>query len=95
MQGPFVLPAALSLHASVPRTAMGVAMAQNVSNMMQPFWAVPIVAIAGIRIQRGRLGQRVFLVLRAHAVLASRLAKIGDNEPTPPRIVCAIPRRPR
>ena len=52
VQGPFVLPAALSLHASVPRTAMGVAMAENVANMLQPFWAVPVVAIAGIRIQR-------------------------------------------
>jgi short-chain fatty acids transporter len=52
VQGPFVLPAALSLHASVPRAAMGVAMAENVSNMLQPFWAVPVVAIAGIRIQR-------------------------------------------
>jgi short-chain fatty acids transporter len=48
VQGPFVLPAALSLHASVPRTAM----AENVSNMLQPFWAVPVVAMAGIRIQR-------------------------------------------
>lgn len=52
VQGPFVLPAALSLHASVPRTAMGVAMAENVANMLQPFWAVPLVAVAGIRIQR-------------------------------------------
>lgn len=52
VQGPFVLPAAVSLHASVPRTVMAVAMAENVSNMLQPFWAVPIVAIAGIRIQR-------------------------------------------
>ena len=52
VQGPFVLPAALTLHAPVARTAMGVAMAENVSNMLQPFWAVPVVAIAGIRIQR-------------------------------------------
>ncbi|CAD6556802.1 TIGR00366 family protein [Paraburkholderia metrosideri] len=52
VQGPFVLPAALGLHASIPRTTMGVAMAENVSNMLQPFWAVPVVAIAGIRIQR-------------------------------------------
>lgn len=52
VQGPFVLPAALALHASVAHTAMGVAMAENVSNMLQPFWAVPVVAIAGIRIQR-------------------------------------------
>jgi hypothetical protein len=27
-------------------------MAENVSNMLQPFWAVPVVAIAGVRIQR-------------------------------------------
>jgi short-chain fatty acids transporter len=52
VQGPFVLPAALSLHAPVARIAMGVAVAENVSNMLQPFWAVPVVAIAGIRIQR-------------------------------------------
>jgi short-chain fatty acids transporter len=52
VQGPFVLPAALSLHASLPRTAMGVAMAENVSNMLQPFWAVPMVAVAGIKIQK-------------------------------------------
>jgi short-chain fatty acids transporter len=52
VQGPFVVPAALSLHASVARSAMGVAMAENVSNMLQPFWAVPIVAMAGVRLQR-------------------------------------------
>ena len=52
VQGPFVLPAALALHASVPHTAMAVAMAENVSNMLQPFWAVPVVAMAGIRLQR-------------------------------------------
>jgi short-chain fatty acids transporter len=52
VQGPFVLPPALSLHASIPRTLMGVAMAENASNMLQPFWAVPVVAMAGIRLQR-------------------------------------------
>jgi short-chain fatty acids transporter len=52
VDGPFVVPAAIALHADVPRTVMSVAMAENVSNMLQPFWAVPVVAIAGIRIQR-------------------------------------------
>lgn len=52
VQGPFVVPAALSLHASIPHVIMGVAIAENVANMLQPFWAVPIVAIAGIGIQR-------------------------------------------
>ncbi|MFT8674568.1 MAG: TIGR00366 family protein [Acetobacter sp.] len=52
VQGPFVVPAALSLHASIPHVIMAVAIAENVANMLQPFWAVPIVAIAGIGIQR-------------------------------------------
>ena len=52
VQGPFAIPAALSLHASIPATTMGVAMGEQVSNMMQPFWAVPVVTIAGISIQR-------------------------------------------
>ena len=47
-----MVPAAVALHADAARTAMGVAMAENVSNMLQPFWAVPMVAMAGIRIQK-------------------------------------------
>ncbi len=52
VQGPFVIPAALQLHASLPATAMAVAMGEDVSNMLQPFWALPVVAMAGIGIQR-------------------------------------------
>jgi short-chain fatty acids transporter len=52
VDGPIVIPAAVSLHASLPHTAMAVAMAENVSNMLQPFWAIPLVAIAGVKIQR-------------------------------------------
>ena len=52
VQGPFVIPAAVQLHASLPATAMAVAMGEDVSNMLQPFWALPVVAMAGIGIQR-------------------------------------------
>ena len=52
VQGPFTVPAAVSLHASIPATTMAVAMGEEVANMLQPFWALPVVAIAGIRIQR-------------------------------------------
>jgi short-chain fatty acids transporter len=31
---------------------MAVAMGEQVSNMMQPFWAAPVVAMAGIGVQR-------------------------------------------
>jgi Short chain fatty acid transporter len=30
----------------------GVAMGEQVANMLQPFWALPVVAIAGIGLQR-------------------------------------------
>lgn len=52
VQGPFAVPAALKLHASLPATAMGVAMGEQVANMIQPFWALPILAIAGIGLKR-------------------------------------------
>ena len=52
VQGPFVVPAAVHLHASQAASSMGVAMGEEVANMIQPFWALPIIAIAGIGIRR-------------------------------------------
>jgi short-chain fatty acids transporter len=52
VQGPFTIPAAVELNASIPATTMAVAMGEEVANMLQPFWALPLVAIAGIGIQR-------------------------------------------
>ncbi len=52
VQGPFVVPAAATLHASMAGSTMAVAMGEQVANMLQPFWALPVVAMAGIGIQR-------------------------------------------
>jgi short-chain fatty acids transporter len=52
VQGPFVIPAAVAIHASIPATTMAVAVGEQVSNMMQPFWAAPVVAMAGVGVQR-------------------------------------------
>jgi short-chain fatty acids transporter len=52
VQGPFVLPAALALHSSLAGTTMGVAMGESVANMIQPFFALPLLAIAGIPMRR-------------------------------------------
>ena len=52
VQGPFAIPAARSLHASFGGTTMAVAMGESVANMLQPFWALPILVIAGISIRR-------------------------------------------
>ncbi len=52
VQGPFAVPAAVKMHASLPATAMGVAMGEQVANMIQPFWALPVLAIAGVGLRR-------------------------------------------
>ena len=52
VQGPFAVPAAVKLHASLPATAMSVALGEEVANMIQPFWALPVLAITGVGLQR-------------------------------------------
>lgn len=52
VQGPFVLPAARALHVSMAGTTMAVAMGESVANMIQPFFALPLLAIAGIPMRR-------------------------------------------
>ena len=52
VQGPFAVPAAAKLGASQGATAMAVAIGEEVANMIQPFWCLPVLAIAGIGLQR-------------------------------------------
>jgi short-chain fatty acids transporter len=52
VQGPFAIPAAVSLHSSCAGTTMAVAMGESVANMLQPFFALPLLAIAGVKMQR-------------------------------------------
>jgi short-chain fatty acids transporter len=52
VQGPFTVPAAAQLNVSQAATAMAVAMGEQVTNMIQPFWALPVLAIAGISMRR-------------------------------------------
>ena len=52
VQGPLAIPAAVNLHSSLAGTTMAVAMGESVANMLQPFFALPILAIAGIKMRR-------------------------------------------
>jgi len=49
VQADIMLDAALALNADVARTAMAVAWGDAWTNMIQPFWALPALAIAGLR----------------------------------------------
>jgi short-chain fatty acids transporter len=72
VQGPFVVPAARDLHASLAGTTMAVAMGESVANMLQPFWALPILAIAGIPMRR-MMGFMVLTFVIALVVFAVSL----------------------
>ena len=49
VQAPVVIDAAQALNADMARTAMAVAWGDAWTNMLQPFWALPALAIAGLR----------------------------------------------
>ncbi|MAX33946.1 MAG: short-chain fatty acid transporter [Halomonadaceae bacterium] len=49
VQAPVMLPAAEALGADVPRIAMAVAWGDAWTNLLQPFWALPVLAIAGLK----------------------------------------------
>ncbi|MFD1883204.1 short-chain fatty acid transporter [Paracoccus pacificus] len=49
VQAPVMLPAAAALGADIPRVAMAVAWGDAWTNLLQPFWALPMLGIAGLR----------------------------------------------
>ncbi|AZU64710.1 short-chain fatty acid transporter [Neobacillus mesonae] len=49
VQAPIMLDAAKALGVSIPKTAMAVAWGDAWTNMIQPFWALPALAIAGLK----------------------------------------------
>jgi short-chain fatty acids transporter len=51
VQGPIVMPAAEALGVAPARAAMAIAFGDAWTNMIQPFWALPLLAIAGLGIR--------------------------------------------
>src|SRR5699024_8438294 len=51
VQGPIMIPAAMDIGAGVPKTAMVVAWGVSWRNMIQSFWALPLLAIARLRVR--------------------------------------------
>lgn len=49
VQAPIMLPAAEALGADVAQVAMGVAWGDAWTNLIQPFWALPMLGIAGLK----------------------------------------------
>ncbi|MBE3561081.1 MAG: TIGR00366 family protein, partial [Ktedonobacteraceae bacterium] len=76
VQGPVMVPAALKLGTNQGLVAMAVAWGEQTANMIQPFWALPILGIARLGI-RDIMGYGVmcltvgFVVYGAFALLAA------------------------
>ncbi|WP_249975917.1 short-chain fatty acid transporter [Vreelandella olivaria] len=49
VQAPVMLPAAEALGADIARVSMAVAWGDAWTNLLQPFWALPVLAIAGLK----------------------------------------------
>jgi short-chain fatty acids transporter len=49
VQGPIAIEAASQLGTQLPRTVMALAYGDELTNMLQPFWALPLLAITGLQ----------------------------------------------
>ena len=62
VQSPIVIPAAREIGANLTNSIMAVAWGDAWTNMAQPFWALPLLAIAGLRI-RDIIGYTITILL--------------------------------
>ena len=76
VQGPFIVPAAVALHVNLAATAQGVGYGEGVANMIQPFWALPLLAIAGIGMRRV-MGFTVITFFVSFVVFGASLLLLG------------------
>lgn len=72
VQGPVMIEAATQLGASEAKTAMGVAWGDAWTNMVQPFWTLPLLAIAGLSI-RDIMGYTAVVLIVSGVVIGGGL----------------------
>ena len=49
IQGPIIIEAANNLEVSISKSVMALAYGDQLTNMLQPFWALPLLAITGLK----------------------------------------------
>jgi len=49
VQGPIIVEAAIQLGVSIPKSVMALAYGDQLTNMLQPFWALPLLGITGLK----------------------------------------------
>ncbi len=49
VQGPIIIEAAQQLGVDIPKCVMALAYGDQLTNMLQPFWALPLLGITGLK----------------------------------------------
>ena len=49
VQGPIIIQTAELMHISLPKCIMALAYGDQLTNMLQPFWALPLLGITGLK----------------------------------------------
>ena len=49
IQGPIIVESALKIGVSIPKSIMSLAYGDQITNMLQPFWALPLLGITGLK----------------------------------------------
>jgi short-chain fatty acids transporter len=70
IEAPIVIEAAKSLGTSIPKACMAVAWGDAWTHMIQPFWALPVLAIAGLKL-RDIMGYCVIMLLVSGIVIST------------------------
>jgi len=70
VQGPILMDAAHQLGASIPKTIMALAYGDQLTNMIQPFWAIPLLAITGVKAKQMIPYTFIIMIIGALASLA-------------------------
>ena len=76
VQGPVMAEAATALGADQAATAMAIQIGDQWTNMIQPFWAIPLLAIAGLKM-RDILGYTTVVLLASGLVFGGTLLLVS------------------
>jgi short-chain fatty acids transporter len=72
VQGPIMIPAAVKVGANISKVAMALAWGDSWTNQIQPFWALPILAIAGLDV-KDIMGYCLMVAILAGILISSLL----------------------
>ncbi len=72
VQGPIIVQAATNLDISLPKSIMALAYGDQLTNMLQPFWALPLLGITGLKAKE-ILPYTLFLMLIGLLIFVSCL----------------------